>query len=151
VSWPLAPNSKLPVYVSGLLAVDTKVRRFAGLPGFYRTFATREHALLCQARPRRFLGLATWPEDEEGLWYAFFYAHQVRRLETGLIAFDQAQFPGLLIEYQPDKPLDGRARRGGPPRVTLYVAFPHAADYQTALADLMVEPLPTAQVQSSER
>lgn len=150
-TWPLAPSAKLPVYVSGLLSVDVKVRRFAALPGFYRTFATREHALLCQVRPRRLLGLATWPQEEEGLWYAFFYAHQVRRLQTGQIAFDGAQFPGFLIEYQPDKPLDGKARRRGPQRITLYVAFPQAADYQAALADLMVEPIGAAQLQSSER
>jgi hypothetical protein len=135
--------------VSGLLSVDTKVRRFAALPGFYRTFATREHALLCQARRRRFLGLATWPEDEEGLWYAFFYARQVRRLQTGQIAFDGAQFQGVMLEYQPDKPLDGKAWRRGPQHITLYIAFPQGADYQAALADLMVEPIGTGQLQGS--
>ena len=71
---PLNPAEKLPVYVSGVLSVDTRVRRFAALPGFYRTFATREHALLCQARPRRFGSVAAWPEEEQGLWYAFFRA-----------------------------------------------------------------------------
>jgi hypothetical protein len=149
MAWPLPPNAKLPVYVSGQLSVDTKVRRFAALPGFYRTFATREHALLCQARKRRFLGLATWPEEEEGLWYAFFYAHQVQRLQTGQVAFDGAQFQGFMLEYQPDKPLDGKTRRRGPQRITLFVAFPKAADYQAALADLMVEPIGTAQLQGS--
>jgi hypothetical protein len=148
--WPLEPAAKLPVYVSGLLSVDTKVRRFAALPGFYRTFATREHALLCQARPRRFGGLATWPEEEEGLWYAFFYARHVRHLQTGEITFDRARFQGLRIEYEPDKPLDGKSKRRYH-RITLYIAFPQAADCQAALADLMVEPIPALQAQSSER
>ena len=146
---PLKPADKLPVYVSGFLSVDTRVRRFAALPGFYRTFATREHALLCQARPRRFGGAAAWPEEEQGLWYAFFQAPQVRSLQTGEIAFDRASFRGLKIEYEPAQPLDGKSKRRYR-RVTLYLAFPQAADCQAALADLMVEPLPVAQTQSSE-
>ena len=148
---PLAPTDKLPVYVSGALSVDTKVRRFAALPGFYRTFATREHALLCQARPRRLARLAVWPEEEVGLWYAFFHAPEVRQLRTGEIAFDRTRLPGFAVEYEPDKPLDGKPRRRQPQRITLYIAFPQAADCQAALADLMVEPILAAQLQSSER
>ncbi len=146
---PLKPADKLPVYVSGFLSVDTKVRRFAALPGFYRTFATREHALLCHARPRRFGRLAAWPEEEQGLWYAFFQARQVRSLQTGEIAFDRACFRGLKVEYEPAQPLDGKSKRRYR-RVTLYLAFPQAADCQAALADLMVEPIPAAQAQSSD-
>lgn len=146
---PLRPADKLPVYVSGFLSVDTRVRRFAALPGFYRTFATREHALMCQARPRRFGSVATWPEEEQGLWYAFFQAPQVRGLQMGEVSFDRASFPGLKVEYEPVQPLDGKSKRRYR-RVTLYLAFPQAADCQAALADLMVEPLPAAQAQSSE-
>jgi hypothetical protein len=137
---PLAPADKLPVYVTGTLSVERKVRHFAALPGFYRTFATREHALLCQVRPRRFGGLASWPEEEEGLWYAFFYARQVRRLQRGRIVFDRAACEGFLLEYEPDMPLDGKSKRRQ--RITLYVAFPHAADCDAAIADLLMEPLP---------
>jgi hypothetical protein len=148
-AWPLSPSDKLPVYVSGVLSVENKVRYFAALPGFYRTFATREHALLCQARPRRFGGIASWPEEEQGLWYAFFYAEQVCALRTGEIAFDRAALQGFAIEYQPLQPLDGKPRRGGPQRITLYIAFPEAADYEAALADLAVEAVTAAKVQSS--
>jgi hypothetical protein len=147
---PLPPAGKLPVYVSGFLSVDTKVRRFSALPGFYRTFATREHALLCQARPRRFGPMGTWSEEEQGLWYAFFHARQVRSLECGEITFDRARFQGVKIEYAPDRPLDGKSKRRYQ-RVTLYLAFPREADCHAALADLMVEPIPAAQAQSSER
>jgi hypothetical protein len=147
--WPLSPSDKLPVYVSGTLSVENKVRRFASLPGFYRTFATREHALLCHARSRRFAGIASWPEEEQGLWYAFLHAEQVCALRTGEIAFDRAVLKGFAIEYQPLQPLDGKSRRGGPQRVTLYIAFPQVADYEAALADLAVEPAAATKVQSS--
>jgi hypothetical protein len=146
---PLAPADKLPVYVSGFLSVDGKMRRFAALPGFYRTFATREHALLCQARPRRFAGLAAWPQEEEGLWYAFFHAHHILQVRLGEIAFDRMSFPGFAVEYEPEHPLNGKSRRRQPQRITLFIAFPEATDYQFALADLIVEPIPAAQLQSS--
>lgn len=148
--WPLKPADKLPVYVSGFLSVDTKVRRFAALPGYYRTFATREHALLCQARPRRFGRLAVWPEEEQGLWYAFFHPGQVRSLQAGEISFDRARLPGLKVEYEPAQPLDGKSKRRYR-RITLYLAFPQAADCQAALADLTAEPILAAQAQSSEK
>lgn len=132
---PLSPNAKLPVYVSGLLAVGNKVRLFAGLPGFYRTFATREHALLCQVRH---LGrLAAWPEEETGLWYAFFAAGHVQSLRTGAIAFDRASLPGFALDYIPPQPLGGKKKQRQ--RLTLYVAFAQPEDFQAALADLAVE------------
>jgi hypothetical protein len=134
---PLLPSAKLPVYVSGLLAVENKARLFGGLPGFYRTFGTREHALICQVRRA---GLTSWPEEELGLWYAFFTAGHVHGLRTGEIAFDRRSLPGFALDYTPPQPLGGKKKRR-PQRLTLYVAFPQAADFYTALADLAVEPL----------
>jgi len=136
----LSPSVKLPVYVSGLLAVENKARPFAGVPGFYRTFGTREHALLCQARRRSLLKLASWPAEEEGLWYAFFTAAHVHGLQTGVIAFDRRSLPGFALDYTPAQPL-GSKRRRKPQRLTLYVAFPRQEDFQAALGDLAVEPI----------
>lgn len=133
---PLAPSAKLPVYVSGLLAVDNKARLFAGLPGFYRTFGTREHALICQVRQPG--GLTPWPEEEIGLWYAFFMAGHVHELRTGEIAFDRCRLPGFALDYTPPQPLGPKKRRR-PQRLTLYVAFTNPADLDAALADLAVE------------
>lgn len=146
----LPPSAKLPVYVSGLLAVDVKVRQFAGLPGFYRTFATREHALIGQVRRRRFAGMGAWPEEEEGLWYAFFSAGQVHSVRTGEIAFGRRSLPGFVVEYTPAQPLGGRRRRK-PQRLTIYAAFPEQADYAAALADLAVEPLAIQQEAKSDQ
>ncbi len=149
--WPLSPSDKLPIYVSGILSVDGKARAFAALPAFYRTFATREHALLCQARPRRFAVVASWPADEEGLWYAFFSAQQVRRLRTGMVAFDRARLPGFVVDYQPVHSLDGKPKRRKLQPVTLYVAFSQIDDYYAALADLSVEFLAVASPSNSDR
>lgn len=136
---PLPPKAKLPVYVSGLLAVENKARPFAAVPGFYRTFNTREHALLCRVRAQGITGLGAWPPDEEGLWYAFFTADHVHSVRTGIIAFDRTPMAGFAVDYTPPQPLDGKRRRR-PQRQTLYVAFPQPEDFQTALADLAVDP-----------
>ena len=146
---PLPPNAKLPVYISGLLAVDTKARPFAGLPGFYRTFATREHVLIGQVRARRF-GVAAWPPEEEGLWYAFFAAGHVHALRTGTVAFDRRSLPGFALDYTPPPGHDGKQRRK-PQRRTVYVAFPQPEDFQAALADLAVEPPTRVGAHSSQQ
>ena len=60
------------MYVTGGLTVEGSEQRFTFVPGFYKTFATREHALLCQVRPAARVGVLRWPEAEVGMWYAFF-------------------------------------------------------------------------------
>ncbi|MDW8269526.1 MAG: hypothetical protein RMN24_10205, partial [Anaerolineae bacterium] len=49
----LAPADKVPVRVSGLLGVEGRERVFAELPGYYRTYASREHAVLARKTLRR--------------------------------------------------------------------------------------------------
>lgn len=134
----LPPSYKAPVYVTGWLSVQAKVRQFASLPGYYRTFATREHALLCQARPRRFWALATWPSEEEGLWYAFFSPTQVDQVDAGELAFGRRSLPALAIQYRPAPTTDGKDGRH-PARATLYLAFTAESERSIVLADLLVE------------
>jgi hypothetical protein len=107
---PLSPNQKLPVHVTGCLEVGNKVRRFALLPGFYRTFATREHALLCLCRGGRRLLLAGWPENEEGLWYAFAQPSALRRIDRGVVRYGAHRLPTLALEVDAI-PTRGRPRR----------------------------------------
>lgn len=130
----LPANAKVPVYVTGWLSVQTKMRKFAGTPGFYRTFATREHALMCQVRGRRFALLATWPPEEEGLWYAFVEAQQIDRARTGRVTYGRTELPGLAIDYR----LAGAAG-GKVTHTTLYLAFPTDAERTAVLADVTIE------------
>ena len=134
----LPASAKIPVYVTGELSVETKQRFFAGLPGFYRTFATREHALLCQARARRFWGIAAWPPEEEGLWYAFVNPGQIEHLEAGELCFGRTRLPAVTIVYQTPALAATDAPRKGASRSTLWLAFLDADARAAVLADLLL-------------
>lgn len=137
----LAPADKRPLYVTGALSVETKARTFTTLPGFYRTFATREHVLIGRVQPRRVAALGAWPEDEIGLWYAFFTPSQINAITPGLQQVGGRWLPALAITYRP-APLPP-VRRRMPTMATLYLAFPDPGDHAAVLADLLVEGAPT--------
>lgn len=138
----LSPVDKRPVYVTGALSVQEKMRTFTALPGFYRSFATREHALLCRVQERRVLRIATWPEEEVGLWYAFFTSQQIISIQPGTQTIGRRLLPALTVTYWPTPPLAAKPRQ--PPAATLYLAFPNSDDHAAVLADLMVEWQPAA-------
>uniref|UniRef100_A0A7C1JDQ7 Uncharacterized protein n=1 Tax=Caldilinea aerophila TaxID=133453 RepID=A0A7C1JDQ7_9CHLR len=139
----LAPAQKRPVYVTGMLSVERKLRAFTALPGFYRTFATREHALLCRVRPRRVWAIAAWPEEEVGLWYAFFTPQQIIAIQPGLARIDRRKLPGLSITYRPN---EAEVQRKSSTPMTLYLAFVDENDRDAVLADLLVDWRPIASV-----
>ena len=132
---PLPSAAKLPVYTAGRLGVETKVRRFTWLPGFYRTFATREHALLCHCTPRRVLGIGAWPEDEAGLWYAFFEPGAIRQVRWGTADVGGARRRTLAVTIDAPPASEKRLARGGPE--TLYVACVEEEQAAAILADLL--------------
>lgn len=137
----MPPAQKRPLYVTGTLSVEQKVRTFTALPGFYRSFATREHALLCQVRERRIWSLGVWPEDEIGLWYAFFTPQQIEAIQAGDVQIGRRILPGIAITYRPVAPI--RPRRQTAMLTTLYLAFVDETDRMAVLADLLVEWQPT--------
>lgn len=136
----MPPADKHPLYITGWLSVEAKARGFTALPGFYRSFATREHALIGRVQPRRVAALATWPEDEIGLWYAFFTPPQITAIAPGQQWIGRQWLPALAITYRPAPA--PTARRRTPSVATLYLAFPNPADHTAVLADLLVDGLP---------
>lgn len=139
----MPPAQKRPLYVTGVLSVEQKVRVFTALPGFYRSFATREHALLCRVRERRIWRIGAWPEEEVGLWYAFFAPQQIATVQPGDVRIGRNTLPGIAVTYRPDAPIRPPRRRT-PMQTTLYLAFVTEEDRTAVLADLLVEWQPTA-------
>jgi hypothetical protein len=131
----LPPAEKRPVYITGALSVEAKSRPFTALPGFYRSFATREHALIGRVQPRRIAALATWPEDEIGLWYAFLTPSQITAIAPGQQLIGRQWLPALALTYRPAP----TARRRTPDLATLYLAFPNPGDHTAVLADLLAD------------
>lgn len=127
----LPPSTKTPLYVTGMLGVNSRERLFTHLPGFYRTFATREHALLCQLRTQPVVNVGALPDDEPGLWYAFFRPEQITRIATGTVTAERQELAALAITYTAT---DKRQRS-----LTIYLAFPNPSDRLTVLADLIAD------------
>jgi hypothetical protein len=133
----LPASEKLPIFATGHFTVQDKNQRFTWLPGFYRTFATREHALLCQLAERPLAGVANWPETEVGLWYIFFMPEAIRELRWGKLAFGRTALPAIAVTYVPAEERADRRRSTGLRLETIYLAFTDEQTGRTILADLL--------------
>jgi hypothetical protein len=132
----LTPSEKIPVFVTGRFQVERKHQRFTWLPGFYRTFATREHALLCQVADGPVPGIGRWPEGEAGLWYIFFTPAAVQSITYGTLRFGRRTLPALALTHRPPTDEEPPKRSSRPLVETVYLAFADSAQGQQILADL---------------
>lgn len=132
----LSPQEKAPVMVTGFFSVEQKFQRFTWLPGFYRTFATREHALLCQVIQRPGAGIVRWPEDEVGLWYIFFLPSDIHQLQWGQLFFGADARPAIVVTHRItiSKPKRFRSEQTRDEKV--YMAFETATTAELVWADL---------------
>jgi hypothetical protein len=133
----LPSSAKLPVFVTGLFSVENKQQRFTWLPGFYRTFATREHALICQVAGRPAASLGRWGEDETGLWYIFFTPALIESVQWGTVTFGANRRPALVVQYRRGAPDQTGARSAPSDLETVYLAVYDQATGQRMLADLL--------------
>jgi energy-coupling factor transporter transmembrane protein EcfT len=133
----LPAQEKAPVMVTGFFSVEQKFQRFTWLPGFYRTFATREHALLCQVMPHAWAGLVHWPEEEIGLWYIFFLPSDILQLQWGQLFFGADARPAIAVTHRVvlGKPKRFRSEQTRDEKV--YIAFETATAAETVWADLL--------------
>jgi hypothetical protein len=108
---PLSPSDKVPVYVTGALSVNQRVVRFTCLPAFYRTFATRERVLIGARLPRPILRIASWPERNTGLWYAFVRPGTIASIRTGTLHFGGHSLNAVEIVYDSEWKTERGSRR----------------------------------------
>lgn len=100
---PLLPTDKVPVRASGYFEVEGRRQFFVDLQAYFRTFATREHAIMAIVHISRWGGVATWPERELGMWYIFFLPQRIQGLSPGVIVQGQRWRPALHVRYQGEK------------------------------------------------
>ncbi len=137
----LDPSDKIPIFATGHFSVEGKYRRFTWLQGFFRTFATREHAVICHVPPRRFL-LGQWPERETGLWYQFFMPGDIQQVRWGVIDFGAKPMVGLAVEYRLTIPKRSRLSRARTLDETVFLACHTEEDARRILANLLYELTP---------
>ena len=68
---PVSPEDKVPLRATGWFDVQGAERFFADLTAYWRTYASREYAVLAIQHPTRFLLLAHSRPEDAGMWYAF--------------------------------------------------------------------------------
>lgn len=146
----LDPMDKLLIRATGLFEVEGKEQTFSELQAYFRSFETREHAVMALAPPSSFLLLGGWPDHEIGMWYMFFKNQDLRRIDPGTLRFGARERPALRLQIEQEipqetSPLDvwGGYRSGKPRRKlrrsTIYLSFDTPEDRQRVLANLTAD------------
>lgn len=132
---PLSPGDKVPGWVTGVLTVNGRTRRFTCLPAFYRTFATREHMVVGLCGELWAQGPVNWTDADLGLWYLFVEPGSVRSIASGALTHAQSVLPAVRIAYSAG-PQTEQARQA---TETFWFALQDAADLDRILADLALD------------
>ena len=148
----LKPADTLTLRATGLFEVEGKAQRFTELPAFFRSFSTREHALMAVVSPARLLGgMTRWPEDEIGMWYIFVKHDELRAVQPGVLRFGRSRRPALRLQVEqvlPEKNavMDAWGLQWGKDKSKLatrqqaiYLSFDGEADRERVMGDLMVD------------
>jgi hypothetical protein len=136
---PLLPEDKVPLRATGRFDVQSRERLFADLPAYWRTYASREHAVLAIQHPSRFLLLGHSREEDAGMWYAFIPPAAITEVTPGQLCYGRRVSPGLRVIYRRQPPaMDGKR----PPEmvvVTIHLAFEDEVSRARAWADLVAD------------
>lgn len=136
---PLKPSDKINVVVSGHFSVENKQGDFTWLQGYFRTFATREHALLCMVPSTRFALIGSTPPKDVGMWYIFFKADDIDKIRWGMLTYGAENLTGLAVTHRLFIPKRRRFQRDRTVQYTVYIGCADPAEAMQILADLLHE------------
>ncbi len=135
---PLWPEDKLLLRAAGHFFVRHKEHDFPNLIAYYRTFETREHAIMARNTPTRVLGLAHSNPEIEHMWYIFITPEALREVIRGELYFGARPKPALKLVYT-------RPEKWGEPEESkkivdvAYLSFDSEEDRRRVQADLMLD------------
>ncbi|NOZ51111.1 MAG: hypothetical protein GXP37_13865 [Chloroflexi bacterium] len=129
---PLRPGDKLLLHVVGYLGVEGKEADFTGLIAYYRTFETREHAVMARQTPSRFWWGRT-PGRLLGMWYYFVQPHELRRVVEGQVYFGAQPQPALRLHVTRTN------AKGKPVSEIAYFIFANEDDRARVAVDLRLD------------
>lgn len=107
---PLAPRQKIAIRATGLFESEDRVQSHTLLEGYYRTFPSREHAIIAISTPSTFLGWGSRAVDD-GMWYIFCLPEAIRSVQLGHIRFGRQQMPGVALTRRASRPGTIRKKR----------------------------------------
>jgi len=129
----LESRDKVLLRASGVFAVEGEEKRFTDLLAYYRTFETREHAVMARQTPTRFLGLGRSRPETLGMWYIFFIPDNLNAVTPGRLYFGSAPHPALRLDYVRLTPKDKKKDS------IVYLSFETERSMQQVLADLLLD------------
>lgn len=135
---PLAPTDKVPLRATALFEVEGKTRFFADLVAYWRTFASREHAVMAIVHRSRFLLLGGVDGRYLGMWYVFFTPAMIEAITPGTVAFGATAQPALRVAYRFTPSAVGR-KPAAPIVRLVYLAFADDGARAQVWADLLAD------------
>jgi hypothetical protein len=133
---PLLPEDKIPLRATGRFDVQSRERFFADLPAYWRTYASREHAVLAIQHPTRFL-LGQSRAEDAGMWYAFIPPGAIAEVVPGQLRYGRHGNPGLRVVYRRQPPASEGKRPPKAVNAAIYLAFVDEASRARGWADLV--------------
>lgn len=133
----MTPEDKEAHFATGRFEVAEKHRYLADLAAYWRSFDTREHAVMAIQHASRFF-LGSLPADQMGMWYIFFRPEDIEEVTPGVVAFGARGRPGLRVAYRSLPPEDAKKPRK-PSREVAYLAFEDEAGRERVWADLVAD------------
>ena len=132
----MSPEDKAPVRATGRFEVNGRVSLFADLTAYWRSYASREHAVLAIQHQTRFL-IGRSPEEDAGMWYLFIQPEAVEGITPGRLRYGGRTDPALRVVYRWQPPAAEGKRPPRPLDATAYLAFEDAAPRDVVWADLL--------------
>ncbi len=133
----LTPEDKVTVWATGRFAVENRAAFFANLQAFWRTFATREHAVMALRTRSRFFLLGQVPQEQLGMWYVFIPATALDEVTPGSMAFGTDCGPALRLGYRRITSDQDAKKATKPMRETVYLMFRDEPARTRVWADLL--------------
>jgi hypothetical protein len=136
---PLPPEVKVPLHATGRFDVEGRERLFADLTAYWRTYASREHAVLGIQHPSRFLLVGRSRPEDAGMWYAFIPPAAIAEITAGELRYGRQTSPGLRVIYRRQPPAPEGKRPPKPVTATLYLAFEDEGARERVWEDLVAD------------
>jgi len=136
---PLVQEAKIPLRATGRFDVQGRERLFVDLTAYWRTYASREHAVLAIQHPSRFLLLGHSRDEDAGMWYAFIPPDAIAEVMPGALRYGRQVNPGLRLVYRRQPPVPEGKRPPKAVNATIYLAFEEGAARERVWADLVAD------------